>query len=434
MMTMRHRFMSMQIGRAAVCAALAMLASGCAAADARENNDQRPQMRSTAGVARGSFVSPAISRSEPLRGIWVTRWDFRTPEDVRTIMRNAAQAGFTDVFWQVRGQADAYYKSDLEPWGELLLRDTDDDKTPPGASEARRGPGYDPLEMAVREAHRRGMRLHAWMNVMPLWKGTTPPADGSHPLLTKTAWRLKDDRGEPQALNEHYVIVNPVLDAVQDHIVAVARDIVTRYDVDGLHLDYVRFVGESLDKDRWYPGDAVSRALFRESRGLASGAAVKPDQMRAWVRERITDLVKRIKAEAAGARPGTALTAAVWRRPEMARDMQLQDAAQWARLGVVDAVMPMIYADKDAQYRSDLNAWAVAVPKRGGVVPGVGLYKHESGRQTVGQVHMHTENDRFVLFAYSSIFKSAAPGSLDTPEAESERLKRRVPLRAILQD
>jgi uncharacterized lipoprotein YddW (UPF0748 family) len=379
-------------------------------------------------------IGPAISREEPLRGIWVTRWDYRTPDDVRTIMRNAAQAGFTDVFWQVRGQADAYYRSDLEPWGELLFRSTNDDTTRPTVREAQRGPGWDPLETAVRAAHARGLRLHAWMNVMPLWKGTDEPVDPAHPLLARTAWRLKDDRGADQPLNEHYVIVNPVLDAVHDHLGAVTRDIATRYDIDGVHLDYIRFISESLEEDRWYPGDVVSRALYRQAMGLGADAPIEPVAMRAWVRERITDLVERIADEARRARPGVMVSAAVWRRPDLAREQQLQDAPRWARMGTLDAVMPMIYDDNDAAFRSDLLAWSIAVPRRGSLVPGVGVYKHESGRQTAGQVNMHAEDDRFVLFAYSALWRSAAPGSLDTPEAESERLSRRVPLRAILRD
>lgn len=404
---------------------------GSAEAGSQSRGDRRTALRVPSGLRES-----AVGRDDALRGVWVTRWDFRTPADVRTIVRNAGQAGFTDLFWQVRGQADAYYDSDLEPWGELLFRTSNDDTLPPSAAEVRRGPGFDPLEIAVREAHRRGMRLHAWINVMPLWKGTTPPVSNAHPYLSRTAWRLKDDAGDDQPLGEQYVIANPVLDSVHDHLAAVTRDIATRYDIDGVHLDYIRFVSESLEKGKHYPGDAVSRALFLQARGLAGGRAddqaVGASEMRGWVRERITDLVRRLRDEAVSARPGVMMSAAVWRHPDRAREEQLQDAARWVRLGTLDAVMPMIYDTNDAAYRTDLRAWQAAVGRRGGVVPGIGLYKHESGRQTVGQATMHDNPDRFVLFAYSSIFPSAAPGSVETPEADSERLKRRVPLRSIL--
>ncbi len=373
-----------------------------------------------------------LGPADPLRGVWVTRWDYITADDVRTIMRNAARAGFTDVFWQVRGQADAYYESDLEPWGEALFRADNDDKTRLTAERVRRGPGYDPLATAVRQAHRRGLRLHAWMNVMPLWKGKAEPVSPAHPWRAKRSWRLKDETGAEQPLSDGYVIANPVLEDFQDHVVAVARDIVTRYKVDGLHLDYVRFMPETLGGEHWYPGDAISRALYRQANGLKPRAEVGPDAMRAWVRRRITDLVRRIGREAVSQREGVVLTAAVWRRPDLARDQQLQDAAAWANRGWVDAVVPMIYTDNDAQFSSDLHAWSAAVRRRGAMVPGIGVYKHASGRQTIGQIRMNPDDSRFVLFAYSALFVSRAPGSDDSLEAESDRQRRLVPLRAMM--
>lgn len=381
-----------------------------------------------------SSTPRALSSSEPLRGVWVTRWDYISADDVREIMRNLSQMGFTDVFWQVRGQGDAYYKSDLEPWGELLFRTSPDDKTPPSRADVARGPGYDPLELAVREARGRGMRLHAWMNVMPLWRGKAEPVSATHPWRAKRSWRLRDNQGREQALQDGYVIVNPVLEEVQDHIVAVARDIVTRYNVDGVHLDYVRFVSESLEAGRWYPGDPVSVELLRQAKGIAADKEIEPEAMRAWVRERISDLVRRIRDEATSRRSGVTLTAAVWRRPDLARDQQLQDAAMWANRGVVDVLMPMIYTTDDARYRSDLRAWTSEVDRRGAIAPGIGLYMHESGRQTAGQARMHAEQRRWVMFAYNSIFHSRAPGSKDTAEAEAERLRRRVPLRALIKE
>lgn len=409
-----------RIGWIAAAACVVLCSNGCRAAERIEE-------------AFTAAPEP-LGMTDPLRGVWVTRWDYITAADVRTVMRNVSQMGFTDVFWQVRGQADAYYESDLEPWGELLFRDSAADKSRPSGADVQKGPGYDPLSVAVREAHRRGLRLHAWMNVMPLWKGEAEPVSGAHPWRARRSWRLKDDRGGEQALSEHYVIANPVREDVQDHIVAVARDIVTRYDVDGVHLDYVRFISESLEKGRWYPGDAVSKALFRQSKRLAADEAVEPAAMRGWVRERISDLVKRIRDEAVDSREGVTLSAAVWRRPDLAKNQQLQDAANWANRGWVDVVMPMMYTDKDAQYSDDLRAWAGALRRRGSLAPGVGIYKHESGRQTLGQVRMHADDSRFVLFAYTSLFHSRAPGSADTPQAQSERLRRRVPLRTILRD
>jgi hypothetical protein len=75
---------------------------------------------SALGVLRAAILSmlmlalPARAGNEDkFVGLWVTRWDYRTPADVRDVIERAASAGFTDVVWQARGQADAYYQSDL---------------------------------------------------------------------------------------------------------------------------------------------------------------------------------------------------------------------------------------------------------------------------------------------------------------------------------
>lgn len=381
----------------------------------------------TTTTADGSRDADAFDPAR-VRGMWVTRWDYLTPDDVREIIANCARMGATDVFWQVRGQADAYYKSDLEPWGEELFRGREHVT----AADLARGPGYDPLALAVREAHARGMRLHAWMNTMPLWKGKAAPRNPRHPYYTHAAWRLSDQHNKPQPLNDHYVIMNPASPAVHAHIAAVVRDLVSRYDVDGVHLDYIRFVDDGIDTKHLYPADTATRALYQAQ----TKQAFRDDEAgraayRAWVRERITELVRTIRVETD--RANVALTAAVWRRPDLARGRYLQDAARWANEGAVDAVMPMIYTDSNTQYVSDLAAWHQAAGTRR-VVPGVGAYKHADGARTLEQLDAGAGRSRWVLFAYSSYFDSRAPGQLYTPEARALREARRIVIERLARD
>lgn len=351
--------------------------------------------------------APLQSDSSP-RAIWVTRWDFRTPEDVRRIIADCASIQTTDIIWQARGQADAFYKSDLEPWGLELFRDL-----PPGTAE----PSFDPLATAVAEAHARGMRLHAWVNAMPLWKGPKPPTDPHHLFNAKPEWRLRDAAGTPQALNDHYVIVNPVLDEVQDHIVAVCKDIVTRYPVDGIHLDYIRFVSEKMDPKTIVPADAASLALFKTATGHDSIAT--PDEIAAyqdWKRQRITDLVGRIRREAVDSRPGCVLTAAVWRRPDLGLNQYLQDGAAWLRNGLIERAFPMIYTDKPDQLTGDMTAWAEA--SRGHpVTPGLGVYLHQPSR-TADQIVIASQlgADGYALFSYESFFETVNPDQSKKPD------------------
>ncbi len=349
----------------------------------------------------------ASSRAPELRAVWITRFDYRTEEDVRAVLSNSASLGFNTVFLQVRGQADAYYRSSLEPWSERL---------------GGRDPGFDPLETACREARRLGLQLHAWINVMPAWKGRTPPASPRHLLHRRPDWIVAGRDGRRQRLNDHYVILNPCLPAVRDHLVAIAREIAARYPVDGLHLDYVRF----LEGDWSY--DDATLGLFRRASGGAPA-----DRPQAWAEFRrgaVTDLVRGIRHAIRDARPAARLSAAVFPSAK-SRAALHQDAEGWVREGLVDAVFPMAYTDDDGEFARQVDECARVFRAGSAAVsfPGIGAYKHEVAEQTARQARMCP--DGFGVFAYSSLFATA-----DDAQRDPERLRRarREALRIVLRD
>ncbi|NIN66992.1 MAG: family 10 glycosylhydrolase, partial [Anaerolineae bacterium] len=89
------------------------------------------------------------------RALWVPRWSYSSETDVKNIVNKAAQANFNILFFQVRGQADAYYLSQYEPWADRL------------SGALGQDPGWDPLATAIDEAHAAGLQLHAYVNVYP---------------------------------------------------------------------------------------------------------------------------------------------------------------------------------------------------------------------------------------------------------------------------
>jgi len=376
---------------------------------------------------RASHIENRIL-TEDVFGLWVTRWDYQSKQDIAQIVEDAAAVGVTDLYWQVRGQGDAYYRSTLEPWGEELTRIRGDAKSEQTnetiTSHRSLDPGFDPLKYVIEVAHARGVRVHAWMNVMPLWKGKTPPLDAGHPFYTQASWRLSDETGKPQPLGDGYVVVNPVLNEVQDHIVRVVQDIVTRYEVDGIHLDYIRFLTDELGNEKLYPGDSKSLSMYARAVGdRATVGQINRTKYREWIRDRITHLVRRIADEALTDHPNIRYSAAVWRRPDLAKDQYLQDAVRWVNEGIVDEVMPMIYTDEDTRFEDDIESWYQAVDRKR-VIAGIGTYKHNSGGQTLSQVTLGHPR-RFVLFAFSSIFESSNPDQDSKPEAiRSRELKR----------
>ena len=172
------------------------------------------------------------------------------------------EAGINAVFFQIRTEGDALYDSEIEPWSRYL---TGDEGTPPD-------PYFDPLQFAIQEAHKRGMELHAWLNpyraltVVPSdftqkqvssndqlpeylrnflnkyydannldrrFKGTDE-RDSLHVANKNPEWLLivKDNRGE-DALG----IFDPGHPQVIEYNVNIIKDIINRYDVDGIHFD-----------------------------------------------------------------------------------------------------------------------------------------------------------------------------------------------------
>jgi uncharacterized lipoprotein YddW (UPF0748 family) len=354
----------------------------------------------------------ASLRGREVRGIWVTRWDYRTAAEVREIVANCARLGLNRVYFQVRGQADAFYASRLEPWSEEL-----------GGFD----PGFDPLDVAIAEARRHRVELHAWVNVLAGWKGLSPPRSLDHVVHRHPEWFLEDRSGRRHLLHSHYTMLNPCLPEVRKHIIAVLSDITARYAVDGLHLDYVRFVFESLKDPSAVPHDAQTLALFRRFTGASPDR--EPRLWDAFRRLSIDALVGGIAAEARRLRPGLVVSAAVVKDFERGRGVFLQDALKWLERGWVDEIVPMSY-EREAEVFAAGACQALADAGAGKVLPGIGVHLFSSSGQLAGQVLAARRLGArgYVLFAYADFFPTPSPASL--PQRHRWRL--REELRAAL--
>lgn len=338
--------------------------------------------------------------------IWVTRFDYRTEADVRTAVRRCAEAGFDTVFFQVRGNGTVFYRSRLEPWAAEL-----------GGTD----PGFDPLRVACEEARARGVRLHAWVNAVPGWRGERPPADLRQLYHTRPEWFLVDQHGKRQPLaKDYYVALNPCLPAVREHIAAVCAEIAANYPVEGVHLDYIRFLEKKGDRD--YPRDAATLSLYRRDTGKAPDD--DPAAWAAWKTRQVTTLVREIRRRVRAARPSAKLTAAVFPTPALALRVH-QDWTTWVRRGWIDLVVPMVYDEDDARFRKRLSAIRSAVSPRLALV-GIGAYKHRDPHMTVRQIDF-AERMGFggvSLFAYSSFWNPFAEAA-EPPDVAAQRAGRR---------
>ncbi|MFZ1948113.1 MAG: family 10 glycosylhydrolase [bacterium] len=306
--------------------------------------------------------------ADQIRAVWVTRWAFKSPDDVKNLFDRLSGLGVNTVFFQVRGAGDAFYRSSHEPWSATL------------SGSLGRDPGWDPLRVAVREGHRRGLDVHAWVNVFTAWQvtdsGDPPPVtEPLHPLAAHPEWVCRDRTGRPMSLKksetaDNYAFFSPTRADVGRYITQVLSELVGKYNVDGLHLDYVRFPDSS------YSYDKESRIAYLKD--------TVDDEMSfaAWRRERLTEFVGQLGRSVKKVRPEVAVSAAVWQIIDAGRTSYYQDGVEWLRRGYVDFLVPMIYTPSAATFESRLTAYADSV---GGanVVAGLGAYMEGFNGETL---------------------------------------------------
>jgi uncharacterized lipoprotein YddW (UPF0748 family) len=339
------------------------------------------------GTALVAAPSPTLEPMDPpeLRAVWVDAFHdgLKTPDQVDQLLAWARAANLNALFVQVRRRGDAYYLKSFEP------RTEDPDLAP----------GFDALQYLIERAHQGPQRLqvHAWLATLPIWHvRDTPPLASNHAFnahgLTadpRNSWLMYRDDGEAWAGTEaggtYYL--DPGNPDAQTYITNVYLNVVRNYDVDGVHLDQVRYYeGDPL---RWgYNRTSVDRFSERYGRDPATQPDPTDPQWVAWRREQVTSLVRRIYLGVKAIKPSVAVTAAVvaWGKgPLNASDWKqqapyaavLQDWYAWQQEGIVDYLLPMDYYREDTQQGTWFDTWTqwqVSNTAGRGVVLGIGSY------------------------------------------------------------
>ncbi len=233
---------------------------------------------------------------------------------------------FNAVIFQVRPQADALYKSDIEPWSYYLT----------GEQGKAPDPFYDPLEFWVKAAHDRGLELHVWLN--PYRAHHKDGKEISDQSIVKTHPELV------MKLKEGYWWMDPAQKGTQDRTTDVVMDLVKRYDIDGVHFDDYFYPYPSYNNNEDFP-DSVSWNAYKQS----GGTMTRGDWRRNAVNTLIENLYKKIKAEKPWVKFGLS-PFGIWRPgyPESIEgfdqyDQLYADAKLWLNKGWVDYLAPQLY-------------------------------------------------------------------------------------------
>ncbi|MBR1462873.1 MAG: family 10 glycosylhydrolase [Prevotella sp.] len=254
----------------------------------------------------------------------------RQKQELTDMLDKLKKININTVLLQTRVRGTVIYPSKYEPWDGCM-------SGKPGVS-----PGYDPLRFAIDECHKRGMELHAWVVTIPVGKwnnmGCRLLRQKYPKLITKTG-------------DEGYL--NPEQPQTADYLSDICQEIIKNYNVDGIHLDYIRY------PETW--------------RGRTS---------KAQGRENITRIVRKIHDRVKMLKPDVKLScsplgkhddlARYSSRGWNARTTVCQDAQAWLRDGLMDQLYPMIYFKENNFYPFAID-WAEH-SKRGQVAAGLGIY------------------------------------------------------------
>lgn len=346
------------------------------------------------------FAGVAVAAPDPTfgewRGLWVTRFDYQNgnANTVNSIIDNAATLGITDLMFQVRGQSDAFYDSNYETRAQALSG------------------SWDPLQTAIDRAHGHGIKLHAWINTTPLWNGTTAPSNPNHIFYNDDpSYRVFDLNGNPQPLKSGYVPANIISPQWQTHVNNVANDIVGNYDVDGLHLDYIRWT-DSISHSA-LPHDAQSHQMFQQATGLDAANPANVGAYRDFIRGRLTNLVADLQTTVKSANTSAQLSAAVWRDPDVGNNDYLQNYRHWLEQDLLDVAIPMIYLSPSNNYLFEPNLNnTLSIDTSTRIAPGLGIYLHNDPDFSVQQISDAYQMGAggITLYAYSSFFSSGSLG------------------------
>ncbi|MBB1285291.1 family 10 glycosylhydrolase [Flavisolibacter sp. BT320] len=309
---------------------------------------------------------PPVGTDEPIypkkemRAVWMaTVFGLDWPEGKYTVA--AQKKHYTDyldkfkelninaVFVQIKGMGDAFYNSPYEPWSAAITgtRGTD--------------PGYDVLKFMIDEAHTRGMEFHAWMN--PYRIATRTAVTTSYPALHASV------NADWVVSHEKIQIYNPALPEVRQRLADIVKDVITKYDVDGIHFD-----------DYFYPDPSSAGQMVSDDadyQKYGAGTATKED----FRRSNVDKAIKGVYDVIVATKPQVVFSVSPAPDPDYNFKTLFADVRKWNEQGWLDVVIPQLYQEignRFNDFQTRLNWWS-QYNYKAALMVGHGYYKFGDG-------------------------------------------------------
>lgn len=294
---------------------------------------------------RGVWIASVKNLDYPSSGFLSVK---QQKEEFIEMLTYFSGIGINAVFFQVRPAADAFFPSKYEPWSEWLT----------GKQGKAPEPYYDPLKFMIKECHKRNIQFHAWINPFRA-VATIEFADIAENHITKR----KPDWFFTYGINKYF---NPGIPEVREYITKIIKDIVLRYDIDGIHFDDYFYPYPIKDEHNIIVTIPDSQTFQKYNTGFSTIEDWRRNNLNLFIK----DVYDAVKTEKPNVSFGVA-PSGVWRNkskdPEGSNtrglahyDYLYSDVLKWLKEGWIDYVAPQLYwsvGNKYADYITLVNWW-----------------------------------------------------------------------------
>ncbi len=287
------------------------------------------------------ITGPLLSfPKKEMRSVWMTTaWGLDWPQTDYNVVSQKQQyinylekfksLNINTIFFQVKPMGDAFYNSPYEPWSVAITGTRGKD------------PGYDVLKFMIDEAHARDIEFHAWMN--PYRIATRTGTGSQYPALhtsVKSEWVVD---------HEKIQIYNPAVPEVRQRLADIVKDIITKYDIDGIHFD-----------DYFYPDPSSAGQMVSDQTDFTKYGQGYSN-VQDFRRGNVDKAIKAVYDIIVATKPAVVFSVS----PAPSRDYNYNtlfaDVVKWCQEGWIDIVMPQLYQEignKSNDFQANLAFWA----------------------------------------------------------------------------